>query len=103
VDGTPVVGGTQWIGWDAVEKQVRSWSFYSRGGLGEAVWAKDGDRWVAKVQARTREGKKVSATNTVTRTGDDTLTWQMTGLTVGGESLPDPKPVKMKRVKPPQP
>ena len=103
VDGVPVVGGTQWIGWDAVEKRVRSWSFYSRGGFGEAVWAKDGDRWVAKVQARTREGKKVSATNTVTRTGDDALTWQMTNLTVGGESLPDPKPVKMKRVKPPQP
>jgi uncharacterized protein (TIGR02246 family) len=103
VDGTPVVGGTQWIGWDAVAKQVRSWSFYSRGGFGEAVWAKDGDRWVAKVQARTREGKKVSATNTVTRTDDDHMTWQMTNLTVGGESLPDPKPVKMKRVKPPQP
>ena len=103
VDGVPVAGGTQWIGWDAVDKQVRSWSFYSRGGFGEAVWAKDGDRWVAKVQARTREGKKVSATNTVTKTDDDHMTWQMTNLTVGGESLPDPKPVKMKRVKPPQP
>jgi hypothetical protein len=103
VDGTPVVGGTQWIGWDAIDKAVRSWSFYSGGGFGEAVWAKDGDRWVLKTAARTREGKKVSATNTVTRTGDDTLTWQMTNLTVGGESLPDPKPVKMKRVKPAQP
>jgi hypothetical protein len=103
VDGTPVVGGTQWIGWDAVEKQVRSWSFYSRGGFGEAVWTKDGDKWVVKITARMRDGKKASATNIVTKTDDDHMTWQLTQLTVGGESLPDTKPVKMKRVKPPQP
>lgn len=38
LDGEPVVGGTQWIGWDAVDKKVRSWSFYSGGGHGQAVW-----------------------------------------------------------------
>ena len=103
VDGVPVAGGTQWIGWDAVEKQVRAWSFYSRGGFGEAVWTKDGDRWMLRTTARTAAGKKVSATNVVTKTDDDHMTWQMTKLTVGGESLPDPKPVKMKRVKPAQP
>jgi uncharacterized protein (TIGR02246 family) len=103
VDGTPVVGGTQWIGWDAVDKTVRSWSFYSRGGFGEAVWTKDGDRWSLKTTARTASGKKASATNIITKTDDDHMTWQMTNLTVDGQSLPDPKPVKMKRVKPPQP
>jgi uncharacterized protein (TIGR02246 family) len=103
VDGVPVVGGTQWIGWDAIDKQVRSWSFYSRGGFGEATWTKDGDKWVLTTTARTADGKKVSATNIVTKTDDDHVTWQMTRLTVDGESLPDPKPVKMKRVKPPQP
>jgi uncharacterized protein (TIGR02246 family) len=103
VDGVPVVGGTQWIGWDAVEKQVRSWSFYSRGGFGEAAWTKDGNTWALKTTARTADGKRVSATNLVTKTDDDHLTWQMTKLTVDDESLPDPKPVKMKRVLPAQP
>ena len=59
MNGIPVVGGTQWIGWDAVAKQVRSWSFYSGGGIGEAVWTKDGGKWVSKVTARTADGKKV--------------------------------------------
>jgi len=45
LNGVPVVGGTQWIAWDAIDKQVRSWSFYSGGGFGEAVWTKDGDKW----------------------------------------------------------
>jgi uncharacterized protein (TIGR02246 family) len=103
LDGVPVVGGTQWIGWDAVEKQVRSWSFYSRGGFGEAAWTKDGNKWSIKTSARTADGKKVSATNIVTKTDDDHMTWQVTKLTVNGESLPDAHPVKMKRIKPPQP
>jgi uncharacterized protein (TIGR02246 family) len=103
LDGVPVAGGTQWIGWDAVDKQVRSWSFYSGGGFGEAVWTKDGNTWSIKTTARTSDGKKASATNVVTKTDDDHMTWQMTKLTVDGESLPDPKPVKLKRVKPPQP
>jgi uncharacterized protein (TIGR02246 family) len=102
LDGIPVVGGTQWIGWDAVDKQIRSWSFYSGGGFGEAVWTKDGDKWSLKTTARTAAGKKVSAVNIVTKNDDDHMTWQVTQLTVDGQSLPDLKPVKLKRVKPAQ-
>jgi uncharacterized protein (TIGR02246 family) len=98
LNGIPVYGGTQWIGWDAIDKQIRSWSFYSGGGFGEAVWTKDGKKWSITTNARTADGKRVSATNVVTRTDDDHMTWQMTKLTVDGKSLPDPKPVKMKRV-----
>jgi uncharacterized protein (TIGR02246 family) len=103
LDGNPVAGGTQWIGWDAVDKQIRSWSFYSGGGYGEAVWSRDGNQWTLKVTARTAAGKKVTATNLVTKTDGDHLTWQVTKLTVDGESLPDLKPLKLKRVKPAQP
>jgi uncharacterized protein (TIGR02246 family) len=103
LDGVPVTGGTQWIGWDAIDKQVRSWSFYSGGGFGEAVWTRDGNKWSLKTTARTAAGKKVTATNLVTKTDNDHLTWQVTRLTVDGESLPDLKPVKLKRVKAEQP
>jgi uncharacterized protein (TIGR02246 family) len=98
LNGIPVYGGTQWIGWDAIGNLVRSWSFYSGGGFGEAVWTKDGKKWSIKTTAQTADGKKVSATNVVTKTDDDHMTWQMTKLTVDGKSLPDPKPVKLKRV-----
>ena len=97
----PVTGGTQWIGWDAVEKKVRSWSFYSGGGFGEASWSKDGNKWSLKTTARTHDGKSVTATNILTKTDDDHMTWQITKLTVDGDSLPDLKPLKLKRVKAP--
>lgn len=103
LDGVPVVGGTQWIGWDAVEKQVRSWSFYSGGGFGEAVWNRDGDTWKLKVKARTAAGSAVTATNLVTRTDDDHMTWQVTRLTVDGKAVPDLTPIKLKRLKAAQP
>jgi uncharacterized protein (TIGR02246 family) len=103
LNGLPVVGGTQWIGWDAVDKQVRSWSFYSGGGHGEAVWTKDGGKWSIKLTARTADGKKVSATNLLTRVDDDHATWQMTKLMVDGQPRPDSQPVKLKRVNPDRP
>jgi uncharacterized protein (TIGR02246 family) len=95
----PVSGGTQWIGWDAVDKRIRSWSFYSGGGFGEATWTKDGDRWTLQTTARLANGKKASATNILTRVDNDHLTWQITGLTVDGEVVPDQPPMKLKRVK----
>ena len=100
LNGIPVIGGTQWIAWDAVDKQVRSWSFYSGGGVGEAVWTKNGNSWSTKIMAKTADGKKISATNVLTITDADHFTTQLTKMTVNGESIPDPKPVKMKRVKP---
>lgn len=99
LNGVPVIGGTQWIGWDAIDKQIRSWSFYSGGGFGEATWSQNGGTWSLKTTARTADGKKISATNVITKTDNDHVTWQMTKLMVDGQPLPDPAPIKMVRVK----
>jgi uncharacterized protein (TIGR02246 family) len=100
LDGMPVVGGTQWIVWDAVDKQIRSYSFYSGGGVGEAVWSREGDGWVIRVTAKSSAGKKLSATNILTKVDADHATWQMTKFSVNGEVMADAKPIKLKRVKP---
>jgi uncharacterized protein (TIGR02246 family) len=100
LNGVPVVGGTQWIAWDAVDKQIRSFTFYSRGGFGEAVWTREGNSWSVKTTAHSADGKKISVTNLITSTDADHATWQMTKLTVDGQAQPDPAPVKMVRVKP---
>jgi uncharacterized protein (TIGR02246 family) len=98
LNGVPVVGGTQWIAWDEVDKKIRSWSFYSGGGIGEAVWTKEGGKLMNEVTAKTAAGKKVSATNILTKVDDDHATWQMTKITVDGKSIPDFTPLKLKRV-----
>jgi uncharacterized protein (TIGR02246 family) len=99
LNSVPVVGGTQWIGWDPIDKQIRSWSFFSGGGFSEGVWTKDGDKWTIKTTAKTGDGKKVSTTNVLTKVDADHFTWQATKVTVDGKSVPDGALVKLKRVK----
>lgn len=102
VNGIPIFGGTQWIGWDAIDKQIKSWSFYSGGGTGQAVWSKSDDKWFLTTEARTADGRKVSGVNVVTKVDNDHAIWQLTKLTVDGEPKPEPPPLKLKRVKPVQ-
>jgi uncharacterized protein (TIGR02246 family) len=99
VKGIPVGSGTQWIGWDPKAKHIRSWMFESSGGFGEGVWTRDGDRWLVKTTFTQRDGKRVTATNVVTRLDANTLSWQSTNRTVDGKALPDTKAIKMKRMK----
>src|SRR5262249_35451124 len=99
VKGVPVGEGTQWIGWDPSARHIRSWTFESSGGFGEGVWTRDGNKWLVKSTSTMRDGKKLSATNVVTRLDENTLSWQSTNRTMDGKALPDTKAVKMKRLK----
>jgi uncharacterized protein (TIGR02246 family) len=95
----PIGGGTQWIGWDGAAKGIRSWSFNSNGGIAEGAWSKDGDKWTVKSTATMRDGKKVSATNVITKVDADHFTWQSTKRSADGKALPDTEVVKMMRAK----
>jgi uncharacterized protein (TIGR02246 family) len=92
-------GGTQWIGWDPLDKRVRSWMFDHNGGFGEGSWTKDGNKWVSKTSGVWQDGNKVTATNILTYVDADTMTWQSKDRTINGKPLPDIKEIKMKRQK----
>lgn len=95
--GHPVTGATQWIAWDAVEKRVCSWTFYSGGGIGEAIWTKEGNKWTVKMSGKSADGKKITATNVITIVDANNVTWQPTNITVDGKQMPDRPPIKLKR------
>ncbi len=67
-------------------------------GIGEAVWSNEGDQWIIKTNATLPNGKKLAATNIITRNGPDAITWQSKDRTLDGKALPDVKEIKMKRV-----
>lgn len=91
--------GTQWIGWDPVNKQIRSWTFDASGNFGGGTWAKTGNKWSVKTHTVLRDGKTVSATNHVTVLDANTITWQSTDRMLDGKAIPDSPAIKMKRVK----
>lgn len=101
--GTNTFSGTQRIGWDAAGGQIKAWMFDSDGGHGESYWSHDGkDRWVGKSVSTLPDGRLASATQIITRTGPDSMTWASEDRTLGDEIVPDLAPITIVR-KPPAP
>lgn len=89
----------QWIGWDPLAKNVRSWVFDTTGAFGEGSWAQEGKKWVVKTSVVLPEGKKATATFILSPVDADTIALQSRDRTVDGNKLPDTKELKLKRVK----
>jgi uncharacterized protein (TIGR02246 family) len=98
-DGDEVVRqGTQIIGWDPVNEQIRSWIFGNEGGFGEGFWVEENDGWVASLSGTLPDGSRAVVTQVLKRTGEDSMTSQLVGAEIDGELQPTKPVVKMKRV-----
>jgi uncharacterized protein (TIGR02246 family) len=94
------LGGSQVLGKDPATGELRSWTFEAEGGIGEAVWSRDGDHWVVDSTGTLADGSTLTATNIFHRVDDDTFTWQSIDRTLDDAELPDLPPVKVSRIKP---
>jgi uncharacterized protein (TIGR02246 family) len=92
--------GFQMIGKDVASGELRSWTFESEGGFGEATWSRDGQKWVLDSAGRLADGTTVAATNILVPLDQDSFTWQAVSRSVDGEEVDDLSPVKVTRVKP---
>jgi uncharacterized protein (TIGR02246 family) len=81
--------GTQVIGWDPVEKKIRSWIFDTKAGFGQGEWTREGNRWTVKVKSTLGTGEKASSINIYTYVDPNSFTWQSVSREVAGELLPD--------------
>lgn len=97
-DKVIATGGTQIIGIDPALGNIKSWTFDSEGGVGEAVWNWDENRWMIHSSGTLSEGLDTSATNLLTKTGNDSFTWRSVQRSLNGEELADLPAVTVKRV-----
>jgi hypothetical protein len=88
MDDEETLEGTQFVGWDSIAGQIRSWTFDSEGGIGEGRWIRDGNRWLVKTSFVLANGERASAINVLTYVDQDTLKWQSTNREIGGELQP---------------
>jgi uncharacterized protein (TIGR02246 family) len=91
--------GTQVIGVDPAVGLIHSWTFDSEGGIGEASWTWDSNRWVIHSSGTLHDGTELNATNLMTPAGNDSFTWRSVSRTTNGEPLPDLLGIKVVRVK----
>lgn len=89
---------SQRIGWDAREKQIKSWTFDSEGGHGEGLWFRSRDHWIVEAASVHSDGSRATGTNIYTQDGRDSFTWQATNSETDGEPMPD-REVRMVRRK----
>jgi ketosteroid isomerase-like protein len=82
---------TQRIGWDAREKQIKSWTFDSEGGHGDGLWFHKDDRWIIEAQSVLPDGSRATGTNHLAQDGNDAFLWESTNGEIEGEPMPEHK------------
>lgn len=97
-----VIAATQMIGIHPATGQFRSWTFEADGGIGEAVWNRDGDSWVLDANITLADGMQISEANIFRKINDDTVTYQSVSRVFDGAPIPDLPPIRVTRVKPQQ-
>lgn len=90
--------GTQIFGWDAVSKQIRTWTFNSDGSFGDGAVSKNGQDWMIKMNQFQTDGRLASGVSVVTRLDDNTIQVQKIGESVNGEPVPASEPVTVVRI-----
>jgi hypothetical protein len=89
VDEDVTLEGDQFVGWDPLAGQIRSWTFDSEGGFGEGLWIQDGDQWLVKASFVLADGARASSLNVHTHVDENTIRWQSTNREIAGELQPN--------------
>jgi uncharacterized protein (TIGR02246 family) len=89
--------GTQIIGWDPLNRQIRTWTFNSDGSFGQGTVSRHDDSWMLKMSQTLSDGRVAAGTQVVTRVDDNTMTVQVIGETIDGELIPTSGPVTVVR------
>jgi uncharacterized protein (TIGR02246 family) len=90
--------GTQIIGWDSRNKQIRSWTFDSDGSFDEAFWTRHGDTWQVVLTRTLDDGGMATGTQIMKKLSPDSYTVQMVAREINGEPAPSSEPVRVIRV-----
>lgn len=91
--------GWQIVGWDPVQKQIRSWMFDTEGGYQEGTWMRSGNSWNIKQAGYTPDGSTISSVSLLQRAGNDKCLWESTNRTLDGDPQPSLPRIEINRVK----
>ena len=79
----------QWMGWDPLTEQIKSWVFDDKGGYGDALWTRSGNTWTGQSMGVLPDGGTGSAMNVLKYQDDKTFIWQSQRREADGQPLPD--------------
>ena len=77
------------IGWNPATSSVYWWTFDSAGGNASGPWTRTANGWSIRTTGVTADAETNSASQKLSRDGDDTIVWNSTDRTMGGDAQPD--------------
>jgi uncharacterized protein (TIGR02246 family) len=86
-DGNVVSSGLQMIGWDAKNKNIRSWLFDSDGGFVSGTWSGKDGRWVVQSVVTLQNGETGSFTSIFRQLEDGSYSWKKINRSLNGAIL----------------
>ena len=95
VKGKVASSGSMKIGVDPQRGQLRSWHFDGDGGHGQALWIRDGSRWVLDSVGIAGNGAETASVNLLGRVDANTLTWRSIDRVIAGQKPPDLPPIRL--------
>jgi uncharacterized protein (TIGR02246 family) len=91
--------GWQVIGWDPIDRCIRSWTFDDEGGFSEGRWTREGERWLLREKGITPDGDRTTADNTFAKISNDRFTWESNNRTLNGDPQPGISRIEISRSK----
>jgi uncharacterized protein (TIGR02246 family) len=98
-EGKTITSGTQVIGHNP-SGGLRSWSFDSSGAFSNALWEREGNRWIEESTGTLSNGSTLDTINVMIPLGPDAFCWQTVERSVDGVQASAMSPIKVSRVKP---
>jgi uncharacterized protein (TIGR02246 family) len=95
--GKEAASGTMKIALDPQTGRLRSWHFEDNGGHGQALWVRDGNRWLLDAVGVSPDGAETACVNILGRVSPDEITWRSIDRVAGDLHLPDTVPIKLTR------
>lgn len=97
-DSGESMSGMEVIAWDPAQQTIRSWTYDSDGGFGEAIWSQADDRYTMRAKYTLADGGVGSALHAMRYVDDNTFAWKSTNREIDGELQPDTDEVVVKRI-----
>lgn len=88
---------TQFIYFDPVSNELRSWQYDGLGGYGQSTWRGSRGNWIASACSVQADGSTGTARYVLSKVDDNQFTWQSTSRTLLGRSLSDTPKLLVKR------
>ncbi|MBX7103304.1 MAG: nuclear transport factor 2 family protein [Gemmataceae bacterium] len=99
VTGQTPANGSIRLALDPETGRLRSWGFEDDGAHSQAIWSHDGKNWTIEIRGVLANGTAFSETIVLHRVDADTITWRAIDRVLGGERLPDTRPLRLARQK----